>query len=266
MVSVTFLGTGAGDVAPDRFNASFLVQAGECQMLLDAGEPCAQRLKNLGVDPTGLDAVLLTHAHPDHVGGLPLLLQASWLAGRKEPLMIALPEHLLSPLRTWLRAVLIPEENLGFPITWHTWTAGQPLTLGDAAITPHETTHLASARQRLGDSALKSYLFDLQWPGLRIVYSGDLGAASDLRPVLTGRLDALICELSHFRPEALAETLKGTPIGSLCLTHLAREAEERSEEIVIFLNEALPDLEDTFVPDDGETLDFQPREEAIPSP
>lgn len=260
MVSVTFLGTGAGDVAPDRFNASFLVRTGESQLLLDAGEPCAQRLKNLGADLTELDAVLLTHAHPDHVGGLPLLLQASWLAGRKEPLLIALPGHLQAPLRSWLRAVLIPEENLGFPIVWHAWTAGEPLTLGKTAITPHETTHLANAQRRLGDNTIKSYLFELNRPGLRMIYSGDLGAASDLQPLLDGRVDVLICELAHFRPEALAEALKSASVGSLCLTHLAAEASARREEIVLFLDEALPGLADTFVPDDGETLDFAPRE------
>lgn len=256
MVSITFLGTGPGDVAPDRFNASLLVEAEDRLLLLDAGEPCAQRLKNLGVALSDLDAILLTHAHADHVGGLPLLLQAGWLEGRKNPLPIVLPAHLKEPLRAWLRAILIPEENLGFPIEWQCWSAGGEIAVAEAAVTPHETTHLDKARGRLKDETIRSYLLELNWPERRMVYSGDLGAATDLQPVLDRKLDVLVCELAHFRPEALAEVLKDRPIGSLCLTHLAREAGERTGDLKAFFDRALPNVDETFVPDDGETLDF----------
>ncbi len=129
MTTVTFLGTGPGDVDADRFNSSILIQSENCRLLLDAGEPCAQRLKNLGFALPDLDAVLLTHGHADHIGGLPLLLQASWLAGRESQLTLVFPEHLVAPFQAWLRAIMLPPEVLKFPLEWKTWTESVPLSL-----------------------------------------------------------------------------------------------------------------------------------------
>src|SRR5262245_28556911 len=104
MPSVTFLGTGPGDVAAGRFQSSILFETDTSRILLDAGEPCCPQLLELGFSLPELDAVWITHAHADHVSGLPLLLQASWLHGRKRPLPVGVPHHLSGPLRAWLDA------------------------------------------------------------------------------------------------------------------------------------------------------------------
>ncbi len=75
-------------------------------------------------------------------------------------------------------------------------------------VTPRKTTHLDRIKVALGDESLAAYSLELNLPGQRIVYSGDLGAPSDLNPALLNPVDLLICELAHFTPEALAEGLK----------------------------------------------------------
>ncbi|NLE76749.1 MAG: MBL fold metallo-hydrolase [Chloroflexi bacterium] len=57
--------------------AAFLVRAGEQQVLLDTGASGVALLHNLqalGAHPNQVDAVVLSHSHPDHAGGLASLM------------------------------------------------------------------------------------------------------------------------------------------------------------------------------------------------
>ena len=79
MASIRFLGA-AGTVTGSRF----LVQSGSVRVLVDAGlfqGPKELRLRNRApwpVPPASIDAVVLTHAHLDHTGALPLLVKSGF--------------------------------------------------------------------------------------------------------------------------------------------------------------------------------------------
>lgn len=64
-------------------------------VLIDCGGAPGHRLLQLGLDPLRLQAVFLTHAHADHIYGLPALVQHLWLARpEKELLVLGLEETL----------------------------------------------------------------------------------------------------------------------------------------------------------------------------
>ena len=52
---LTFLGTACGIPMADRFPSSILLESGGRRWLLDAGEPCSQRLKAMDVPFASLD-------------------------------------------------------------------------------------------------------------------------------------------------------------------------------------------------------------------
>jgi len=57
---------------------SFLVEAQGMRVLFDTGQSGTVLLHNLellGVDPTSIEALVISHAHYDHTGGLPALLE-----------------------------------------------------------------------------------------------------------------------------------------------------------------------------------------------
>lgn len=56
--------------------------------LIDVGGSPVQKLRRLGVDPVALTAVVVTHTHPDHVYGLPALVQNLIILGRRAPLPV----------------------------------------------------------------------------------------------------------------------------------------------------------------------------------
>jgi phosphoribosyl 1,2-cyclic phosphodiesterase len=70
-ITVSVLGSGS------RGNATF-VKTERVRLLIDAGmsrKEISKRLESIGEDPDGIDAVLITHEHSDHAGGLRMLLK-----------------------------------------------------------------------------------------------------------------------------------------------------------------------------------------------
>ncbi len=92
-LAVQVLGSG-GPIADDhRGGAGNIVWVdGKARIMVDAGPGSFIRYGEAGVDFKDHDAILLTHFHGDHVGGLPGILNSGSFAKRTEPLLIAGPE------------------------------------------------------------------------------------------------------------------------------------------------------------------------------
>jgi len=84
-VLVTLLGTGCPQVHAHRFGPASLVQTGAMSFLVDCGSGVTQRMAAAGVPGAGLDALLLTHLHSDHLVDLYQLVISSWHQGRARP-------------------------------------------------------------------------------------------------------------------------------------------------------------------------------------
>jgi ribonuclease BN (tRNA processing enzyme) len=90
---VKVLGCGDAFGSGGRFNTSFhLTLADDRRVLLDFGATGMVALRREGIDPDSIDAVVISHLHGDHFGGLPfLLLYLHYGAQRERPLTIAGP-------------------------------------------------------------------------------------------------------------------------------------------------------------------------------
>ena len=72
MIKFTILGSGST-------GNSVLISSESTNVLIDAGlsaREIVRRLALLGLGPEDLDAVLITHEHSDHAGGLRVLLRS----------------------------------------------------------------------------------------------------------------------------------------------------------------------------------------------
>jgi len=86
---VAFCGTGSPLPDPGRGGACTAVIAADRVFLFDAGEGAAESLALMGIDPSNVEAVFLTHFHSDHINGLgALALQHVFRGNVTEPLTI----------------------------------------------------------------------------------------------------------------------------------------------------------------------------------
>jgi ribonuclease Z len=88
MAVVHLLGTGAGVSGPERTTTMLAFESGGRSIVVDCGGDVIQRLMAAGVDPAGIEALIVTHEHPDHVAGFPLFMEKIWLLGRRHPIPV----------------------------------------------------------------------------------------------------------------------------------------------------------------------------------
>ncbi|AET61659.1 beta-lactamase domain protein [Paenibacillus terrae HPL-003] len=95
-LTIQMLGTGSA-FAKKYYNNNALLDSGEGKLLIDCGTTASLALHQMGVQLPEIDAILITHIHADHVGGLEEFgFQMNILHGRKPVLCIA--EPLIHPL------------------------------------------------------------------------------------------------------------------------------------------------------------------------
>ncbi len=95
MSKLVILGTSNAVPGSERENTYFLVENGTESILIDCGVNAFMRLQGYRKSIHEISDIILTHFHPDHVTGLPLLLMDWWLMGRTAPLTIHGLSHTL---------------------------------------------------------------------------------------------------------------------------------------------------------------------------
>ncbi|MDR7545547.1 MAG: MBL fold metallo-hydrolase [Armatimonadota bacterium] len=87
--STVILGTGGAVLTAHRDNTALAFRMGEQAVLVDCPGSVCLKLLRAGIAPERLAALVITHAHPDHLYGLPSLIHNLWMAdrGRTSPVL-----------------------------------------------------------------------------------------------------------------------------------------------------------------------------------
>lgn len=90
---ITILGCGDAFGSGGRLNTTFhLVPTNGARILIDCGATAMVAMRREGIDPDEIDAIVLSHLHGDHFGGIPfLLLYLEYEVRRDRPLTILGP-------------------------------------------------------------------------------------------------------------------------------------------------------------------------------
>lgn len=116
--TITFLGTaGARFVVIRQFLASggAWLNLGDTQILLDPGPGCLVQVAKRKLDPTKLDAIILSHKHLDHSGDINIMIEAMTDGGSKKRGVVFAPADALNEdpvVLSYLRSYLQDIETL----------------------------------------------------------------------------------------------------------------------------------------------------------
>lgn len=103
------LGSSGAVPSAARDTTALVVRAGRTVCLVDVGGSPVQKLRRVGVDPVEMSAVVVTHTHPDHVYGLPSLVQNLIILGRRAPLPVYCRVEHVELIRTLLGLFGLPD-------------------------------------------------------------------------------------------------------------------------------------------------------------
>lgn len=88
MAKVIILGASNAIPTKESENTHMVIVGNDRTVLIDSVSNPILRLEQAGLDFNNLTDIIVTHFHPDHASGIPLLLMDMWLMGRQKPLNI----------------------------------------------------------------------------------------------------------------------------------------------------------------------------------
>jgi ribonuclease BN (tRNA processing enzyme) len=189
-VTVTFLGSGDAFGSGGRFQTCLLVDAANRRFLVDCGASSLVAIKRAGIAPADIDAILVTHLHGDHFGGIPFFLLDAQFSKRADPLTIAGPPGLRARTRDATEA-LFPkssETEQRFSLDFVELPPGVATSVGQIRVTAYPVLHFCGA---------PPYALRVECDGRTIAYSGDTEWTDSLVEASAGA-DLFVCEAYFF--------------------------------------------------------------------
>jgi len=232
---LTFLGTGSAMPTGRRAQSGTLLEADEGTLLVDCGSGVLDALARTDAGYEGVDTLLLTHHHLDHVSDVDVLLKARWLAGETD-LTIAGPPGTAELVTDLLSVHEYMQERMDLRLVdIETPTFSLAGFDGERTETRHSMRCFA---YRLTPSA----------GGPTVAVSGDSEAFTELVEFADGAAVFVhdcsfpddVDVSNHPTPESLGTALGAADadLGRVYLTHLYPHTEGRHEEMLASLGEA----------------------------
>ncbi len=228
MSEIVFVGTSDAFGGGGRRQSAILLRAPDGGVLVDCGTTTSSGLNDLGVDRNEIDAIVVSHFHGDHFGGIPILLLAALYEDeRTQPLRIAGPVGIERHVRKLADAMgySMEDRQWSFDIQFHEFRAGQQLEVGPVRVDAFQTLHQPH-------TCPHGLVIDTG--AHTIAYSGDTGWFDDLPNHVAG-CDLFICECTylhssfdyHINHEELVSHRDEFEVDRMLLTHLGAEMREK---------------------------------------
>ena len=190
-MEIRFVGSGDAFGNGGRFQTCIRVQAEGFTTLVDCGATSLTAMKAQQLDPGEVDAVVISHLHGDHSGGLPFLVLDGQFSHRSKPLTVFGPSGTANRLHSAMETFYPGSSAVGRRFDLEVVEldgVGGVRAAGPLTVSSREVDHASGApalavRTRLGD--------------MTFAYSGDTAWTNALVAVSAGA-DGFACEAYTF--------------------------------------------------------------------
>lgn len=225
---IIVLGSAAAVSSATRDNTFLAFESHKGIILLDCAGSPYQKLLRAGLNPERLQGVILTHAHPDHIYGLPSLIHHFIMTRRTAPLAVYANRATLRMAKAILRIMRLEQDFLTFNEI--------PREEGYTVITNEEyTIQTSPVRHVMPALAVKIVI---QPRGTSLIYSGDTAPCPELL-ALAKEADFLFQECSsardikgHTTPWQAGKLAQWCDVKHLVLIHLGISLVEEPKRIL----------------------------------
>ncbi|MEI8182521.1 MAG: MBL fold metallo-hydrolase [Desulfomonile sp.] len=220
-MELTILGSGTATPSLDRNASGLAIRAQDCWILADMGPGTLRRMCEAGIDTNGIDIILLTHFHADHVSDVaPFLFASNYAYGpvREEPFHIIGPQGLEQFYEALVQAFgywIVPTNNRLIKVEMN---AEGPDIFASAG---------ATIRSRPAVHSFPCLSYRIEAEGKSVTVSGDTDFSENLIELAAGS-NILVCECSlpdgmkkdgHLVPSDAGRIASEAGVGKLVLTH-----------------------------------------------
>ncbi len=231
-VTCTVLGAADAFCSGGHPQAAYLLEANGTAVMVDCGPTALLGLKQRGFDTARLDAVIISHFHGDHFGGLPfLLLEYMWERVRDRPFLVAGPPGIEERVWALFRALYhdVMPERLPFELRFRELETEASSTIAGLDVFAVRVPH------QLDDVALALLI---TVGGKRLLYSGDSPWCDRFLTLAEG-VDLFLCECTGFEDphgrhidwRTLERFVPQLKCRRLVLVHLGSEMRERCDTL-----------------------------------
>lgn len=194
---------------------------------MDAGDGVAQQIVRYHIDPCLIDMVVISHTHPDHAGGLLLLLQRMYISRRSKSLLIYVPGGLLPGFQSIFPYFNIFIERWPFsfelkPIVNGLFYQGHGIQI--EAIKNGHVSHYAPYASQHGIRAESFSFVITEKASKKMIYTADIDDLEYLLPA-AGDTRFLLSECTHVAPDDVICFAKDNDIKRIAFTHIPPELE-----------------------------------------
>lgn len=230
-----FIGTGSGITSLKRNHSSILLSSNGHNLLIDAGDGISKALLSQEIKYNSIHSILLTHFHPDHLGGIASLIAQMKLSDRTEPLTIYTNNKLVESLENYLNINYLFAENLGFKFEIAGFNENETITVSnELQITARQNSHIKPKDdlKNYGQIKFVSNSFCFLAENNKIIYTSDIGSKEDLYLFKEISADYFIVESTHVSLKEIYDAYDILKPGWLFLTHIEDADENKIEQFI----------------------------------